>query len=167
MVSGCTSLYPVVRGDGCWAIANDHVISLVDLHAWNPALNGDCSGLFPTYCVCVSRNTISTNAPGATSTVPDTSSTTTRAQQAVSSTISHKVPRGLSLCLRLHQSVRTQLAAVQEVTPALVQHLVTAVRRAASAETPQRTVVRVARERLATATLAMNRSAQMAHAEVL
>jgi hypothetical protein len=45
MVSGCNSFYNVVTGDGCWAIANSHGISLDDLYAWNPALNRDCSGL--------------------------------------------------------------------------------------------------------------------------
>ncbi|KZL86126.1 hypothetical protein CI238_09105 [Colletotrichum incanum] len=53
IVTGCRAYYVAVGGDGCWAIANDHGISLDDLYAWNPALNGDCSGLWPDYAYCV------------------------------------------------------------------------------------------------------------------
>jgi LysM repeat protein len=56
IVAGCTAFYYVVSGDGCWAIANDYGISLDDLYLWNPALNGDCTGLWPTNYICVSRS---------------------------------------------------------------------------------------------------------------
>ena len=53
IVDGCRAYYLAVAGDGCWDIANNHGISLEDLYAWNPALNGDCSGLWPDYAYCV------------------------------------------------------------------------------------------------------------------
>lgn len=53
MVSNCNKFYQVVSGDGCWAIANDNGIALDQLYAWNPALNGDCTGLQPPYYVCI------------------------------------------------------------------------------------------------------------------
>ncbi|KAK4241775.1 hypothetical protein C8A03DRAFT_30080 [Achaetomium macrosporum] len=40
-------------GDGCWNIAKAEGISLDNLYAWNPALHGDCSGLWPTYYICI------------------------------------------------------------------------------------------------------------------
>jgi hypothetical protein len=53
MVSGCTSFYLVVSGDGCWAIANDNGIELEDFYDWNPAIGTDCAILWPDYYVCV------------------------------------------------------------------------------------------------------------------
>jgi hypothetical protein len=76
MVSGCTSFYNVIRGDGCWAIANSHGISLDDLYAWNPALNGDCSGLYPDKYICVGRAPVATAAAGSST---SNAATTTRA----------------------------------------------------------------------------------------
>ncbi|KAK2038552.1 LysM domain-containing protein [Colletotrichum somersetense] len=53
IVEGCQNYYVAVSGDGCWAIANANGIDLADFYEWNPALNGDCSGLWPTYAYCV------------------------------------------------------------------------------------------------------------------
>jgi hypothetical protein len=53
IVEGCQAYYLAVAGDGCWAIADSNGIPLDDLYAWNPALNGDCSGLWPDYAYCV------------------------------------------------------------------------------------------------------------------
>ncbi|KAF5626370.1 peptidoglycan-binding lysin domain protein [Fusarium tjaetaba] len=53
MVMGCKSFYKVQKGDGCWAIANNHKIKLDDFYKWNPAVKTDCSGLQPNYNVCV------------------------------------------------------------------------------------------------------------------
>ncbi|WYZ36407.1 hypothetical protein EsH8_XIV_000007 [Colletotrichum jinshuiense] len=64
IVTVCRTYYVVVvvvvvGGSGCWAIPNDHGISLDDLYSWNPALNGDCSGLWPDYACCFKRLTSS------------------------------------------------------------------------------------------------------------
>ncbi|KAK2013707.1 LysM domain-containing protein [Colletotrichum eremochloae] len=53
IVEGCRAYYLAVAGDGCWTIADGHGISLEDLYAWNPALNGDCSGLWSDYAYCI------------------------------------------------------------------------------------------------------------------
>ena len=71
MVSNCNKFYYVQSGDGCWTIANNSGITLDQLYAWNPALNGDCSGLFPDYYVCVGVQGSATTTVGST-TVPAT-----------------------------------------------------------------------------------------------
>ncbi|RKU43160.1 hypothetical protein DL546_003338 [Coniochaeta pulveracea] len=56
LVSTCTSFYKVVGGDGCWDIVTNKyegVFTLDQFYSWNPALNGDCSGLQAGYYVCV------------------------------------------------------------------------------------------------------------------
>ncbi|PLB53269.1 hypothetical protein P170DRAFT_404258 [Aspergillus steynii IBT 23096] len=53
MISGCKSFYFVQSGDSCYDIAADNGIALDTLYLWNPALNGDCSGLWPDYYICV------------------------------------------------------------------------------------------------------------------
>lgn len=53
MVSDCDTFYYVQSGDGCWTIANEYGISLDDFYVWNPAVNDDCSGLWPDYYVYV------------------------------------------------------------------------------------------------------------------
>ncbi|KAI8152690.1 hypothetical protein K4K49_003054 [Colletotrichum sp. SAR 10_70] len=53
IVEGCRKYYVAASGDGCWAIADANGIDLADFYEWNPALNGDCSGLWPTYAYCV------------------------------------------------------------------------------------------------------------------
>jgi LysM repeat protein len=56
MADGCTAFYKVQSGDGCWAIANDHDISLDDFYSWNPAIGDDCSKLYPDVYVCISQS---------------------------------------------------------------------------------------------------------------
>jgi LysM repeat protein len=70
MVSDCTKFYLVQSGDGCYDIASAEGVALSDLYAWNPALNGDCSGLWPDYYICVGRG-------DATATTTTTTTTTT------------------------------------------------------------------------------------------
>ncbi|KAH8693418.1 hypothetical protein GQ44DRAFT_765230 [Phaeosphaeriaceae sp. PMI808] len=49
----CTAYYTAVRGDGCWAIATNHSITLDQFYAWNPAVGNDCANLWPNYSYCV------------------------------------------------------------------------------------------------------------------
>ena len=53
MTKNCKKFYLVKSGDGCWAIANANSISLDNFYAWNPSVKTDCSGLWPTYYVCI------------------------------------------------------------------------------------------------------------------
>ncbi len=53
IVSNCVKFYYVKENDGCRDVATAHGISLSDFYAWNPALKGDCSGLWPDFYVCV------------------------------------------------------------------------------------------------------------------
>ncbi|KAM0093788.1 hypothetical protein ACP6JD_002824 [Aspergillus fumigatus] len=46
IVSDCTEFYKAIAGDGCYAIATAHDITLAQFIAWNPAVNSDCSGLW-------------------------------------------------------------------------------------------------------------------------
>jgi transposase-like protein len=43
----------VVKGDGCWAIANTYKIELNDFYKWNPAVGSTCAQLRPDNYVCV------------------------------------------------------------------------------------------------------------------
>lgn len=79
MVAGCTEFYPVAAGDGCWAIANEHGISLDDFYAWNPAVGTDCGFLWPTYYVCVGVSS-SPGPTGTTAALPTSVSTSTSAE---------------------------------------------------------------------------------------
>ncbi|PIG86000.1 hypothetical protein AARAC_011340, partial [Aspergillus arachidicola] len=49
MVLNCNRFYKVVDNDGCWDIANNHGITTDQFHAWNPAVQDDCSKLWPNY----------------------------------------------------------------------------------------------------------------------
>ncbi|KAK0383858.1 hypothetical protein NLU13_7950 [Sarocladium strictum] len=71
MVSSCNTFYKVKSGDGCYSIAENYNIALSDLYSWNPALKGDCSGLFPDYYLCVGRS----GTPTTTKTHADTTPT--------------------------------------------------------------------------------------------
>ncbi|KAL4972272.1 hypothetical protein BDW66DRAFT_144586 [Aspergillus desertorum] len=51
MAEDCTSFYYVQSGDGCYNIAANNRIALDELYTWNPALNGDCLGLWPNYYI--------------------------------------------------------------------------------------------------------------------
>lgn len=53
MVSGCERFYYVESGNDCYDIALDANIALSTFYTWNPALNGDCSGLEADVYVCV------------------------------------------------------------------------------------------------------------------
>jgi hypothetical protein len=75
MASQRDRFYLVQKDDRCADIASAEGISLSDLYSWNPALNGDCSGLWPDYSICVGRSgsgvtttTTTTSAPGGTPT---------------------------------------------------------------------------------------------------
>ncbi|KJZ69800.1 hypothetical protein HIM_10818 [Hirsutella minnesotensis 3608] len=69
IVKDCGKFYKVKSGDGCYNIAQSNSIALSDLYSWNPALKGDCSGLFPDYYICVGRSaTPTTSKPPANST---------------------------------------------------------------------------------------------------
>lgn len=76
MTNSCTTFYLVQSGDGCWAIANNHSISLDDFYAWNPAVGDDCSTLQPDYYVCVGVIS-SSSSSSSTPTITTTTSTTT------------------------------------------------------------------------------------------
>ncbi|KAI6794616.1 hypothetical protein KC361_g5453 [Hortaea werneckii] len=52
--SDCSAFYLVREGDGCYAIANNHGISLEEFYTYNPSVGDDCSTLYPDYYVCVS-----------------------------------------------------------------------------------------------------------------
>ncbi|KAB8229898.1 uncharacterized protein BDW43DRAFT_314545 [Aspergillus alliaceus] len=68
MVAGCTSFYYVQSGDGCSDIATNNGIALGKLYIWNPALNEDCSGLWPNYYICVDVGTTNATTTTATTT---------------------------------------------------------------------------------------------------
>jgi hypothetical protein len=63
----------------CYDMAMNAGISIADLYAWNPALGGDCSGLWDGYAYCIHLSTSSgtTTAPGTTTTPTTTPATTT------------------------------------------------------------------------------------------
>jgi LysM repeat protein len=69
MVEDCTSFSYVQSGDGCYDIAANNGIALDELYTWNPALNGDCSGLWPDYYICVGVGTTTTTATTTTGAV--------------------------------------------------------------------------------------------------
>ncbi|KAF3941517.1 Autolysin [Dactylella cylindrospora] len=77
MVGNCNKFYFVKENDGCAAIASQAGIPLSMLYQWNPALNGDCSGLWANVYVCVGTTTYT---PTLTTTTkpPTTTATTTR-----------------------------------------------------------------------------------------
>jgi LysM repeat protein len=68
MVRDCTKFYLVQSGDGCYDIAAAEGIALSDLYAWNPALNGDCSGLWPDYYIRVGRGDVTATTTATTTT---------------------------------------------------------------------------------------------------
>ncbi|KAI5291815.1 hypothetical protein KEM54_006392 [Ascosphaera aggregata] len=61
----------VMQKDGvyCDDMAKKAGITLAQLYKWNPALNGDCSGLWPNYAYCIG---VSKQKPKETSTPPRT-----------------------------------------------------------------------------------------------
>ncbi|KAL4940605.1 hypothetical protein BDV06DRAFT_223901 [Aspergillus oleicola] len=83
MISTCTTFYKVQSDDGCWAIANDHGIALDDFYAWNLAVKSDCSGLLPTYYVCVGVDQPPAS-PTSSSATAESTSTSTRTSTGTS-----------------------------------------------------------------------------------
>ncbi|OTB16721.1 carbohydrate-binding module family 50 protein [Daldinia sp. EC12] len=64
IAAGCTKYHIAVKGDGCWAVANQYGITLDQFYAWNPAVGSDCQNLWLgyAYCVAVAASTGSTTA---------------------------------------------------------------------------------------------------------
>jgi hypothetical protein len=54
MSSNCNRLYPIVKDDNCYNIAQKYSISLDQFHAWNPAVGTNCETLWPGNYACVS-----------------------------------------------------------------------------------------------------------------
>lgn len=71
MASNCNKFF--LRDDPnmfCFDIAATNQVSLEDFYLWNPAVNSDCSGLWPDYYYCVGVRTTAT-----TTTVTPTTTT--------------------------------------------------------------------------------------------
>ncbi|KAK6502102.1 hypothetical protein TWF481_009911 [Arthrobotrys musiformis] len=80
MVGNCNKFYFVRADDGCQTIASSSGIPLAKLYEWNPALNGDCTGLWASVYICIGTTTYSATLTTTTksTTTKTTSSTTTR-----------------------------------------------------------------------------------------
>ncbi|KAI9369814.1 hypothetical protein BJX61DRAFT_545203 [Aspergillus egyptiacus] len=61
--SDCVEFYKAATGDNCWSITQDYDISLDDIYNWNPAVAGDCGGIWLNEYYCVSIS-CSTTPPG-------------------------------------------------------------------------------------------------------
>lgn len=53
LISNCDDCYKVVSGDSCSAIFDTNNITSAEFHAWNPAINADCTNLEIGYNYCV------------------------------------------------------------------------------------------------------------------
>ncbi|KAK8089858.1 hypothetical protein PG997_004819 [Apiospora hydei] len=53
IVSGCLSYYKAQDGDTCRSIVDGHFLTEEDFMAMNPALNGNCDGMWLNYYYCV------------------------------------------------------------------------------------------------------------------
>ncbi|KAF3935428.1 Autolysin [Dactylellina cionopaga] len=82
MVGNCNKFYFVQPDDGCAAIASQAGIPLSMLYQWNPALNGDCTGLWSNVYICVGTTTYKPTLT--TTTKPPTTTTTTTRNNGVS-----------------------------------------------------------------------------------
>lgn len=51
----CNTFYKVKSGDGCYDIAKSYGISLDVFYSYNPAVDDDCSKLYPDNYVCVGK----------------------------------------------------------------------------------------------------------------
>ncbi|KAL7929521.1 hypothetical protein V8C35DRAFT_331597 [Trichoderma chlorosporum] len=78
--SDCSQFWFVSGKDNCTTIASSNGITETQLEGWNPSLGSSCSGLKPSYFVCVSAGANSGSPP------PVTSSTGTSTKSGVSST---------------------------------------------------------------------------------
>ncbi|KAJ5408260.1 hypothetical protein N7509_002143 [Penicillium cosmopolitanum] len=50
----------------CQGMADEYGITLAELYKLNPALNGDCSGLWAGYAYCIGTPGLSTSVPATT-----------------------------------------------------------------------------------------------------
>ncbi|KHO00987.1 LysM domain-containing protein [Metarhizium album ARSEF 1941] len=51
--TSCNKFYKAGRGDTCQGIVDRHGVELHDFYKWNPAITGDCVGLWQGYYYCV------------------------------------------------------------------------------------------------------------------
>ncbi|OGM41739.1 LysM domain protein [Aspergillus bombycis] len=85
LISSCNAFYYVQKDDSCWGIANSYGNFTVEqFYSWNPAVKADCSGLQPSYYVCVgvAGSTSSTTTSKATTASPTTTSAPHSPQQS-------------------------------------------------------------------------------------
>ncbi|KAK5000568.1 hypothetical protein LTR66_000587 [Elasticomyces elasticus] len=81
MTSNCNRFYGVVANNTCYDITQAKNTTLDELYTWNPALQGDCSGLESGYYICVGiantivATTITRVQDPTTSTTPSTTTT--------------------------------------------------------------------------------------------
>lgn len=75
--SYCSNWHFVEGGQTCEGIVNSYStwMSIDDLHAWNPALGADCSGLFVHYWVCVGIRPQTQISLGYETGIPDANAT--------------------------------------------------------------------------------------------
>ncbi|KAK6358806.1 hypothetical protein TWF730_008125 [Orbilia blumenaviensis] len=84
MVGNCNKFYFVKSGDGCATVASSAGIPLAKLYEWNPALNGDCTGLWPDVYICIGTTTYTATLTTTRSTTTTTTSRTTTRNNGVS-----------------------------------------------------------------------------------
>ncbi|KAL1957768.1 hypothetical protein VTO42DRAFT_5486 [Malbranchea cinnamomea] len=53
IVSGCQVFYQAREGDTCRVVLDEGIISEEDFFEWNPALDGNCDGLWANYWYCI------------------------------------------------------------------------------------------------------------------
>ncbi|RMZ72427.1 domain-containing [Pyrenophora seminiperda CCB06] len=53
MTNNCKKFHKVVKGDGCWDLANTYKIDLNNFYKWNPAVGSSCGALWVDNYVCV------------------------------------------------------------------------------------------------------------------
>lgn len=73
MVGNCNAFHFVAQGEACGTALRSTGISLVELFAWNPSVNADCTGLWAGVYVCVGvigSDQTTTLPPSATTTAP-------------------------------------------------------------------------------------------------
>ncbi|KAF3210944.1 hypothetical protein TWF192_000029 [Orbilia oligospora] len=83
MVGNCNKFYFVKANDGCSAIASQAGIPIAKLYEWNPALNGDCTGLWADVYVCIGTTTYTATLTTTTKSTTTTTRTTTTSNNGV------------------------------------------------------------------------------------
>lgn len=83
MISNCNKFQNINQGVSCSAVISYEKISLADFVAWNPSVNGDCSGTWAEVNVCVGIIGGATTTPSAPSTTTTKAATTTTAGDGV------------------------------------------------------------------------------------